>query len=187
MASWNTMAMYQKIRHFLAAFRNTETPESTPDDDEDDLSGTRLALGGVGRVLLVEADPAEQARVARRLGDRGVTVVGTSSAEGALELVEGWRVDLALVSEELTGLDGLTLCRELAARGIVTVFVADSPSPSIETSANESGAIGCLARPIAVESLTADLSALLRPALVEGRLGRDEAPGLALFSTSLLA
>lgn len=172
------MAMYQKIRDFLAAFRSS-TPQKNEFTDEfvGEESGTRLALGGVGKVLLVEADPSEQGRVARRLGDRGVSVVGSSSAEGALALVDGWSVDLALVSEELPGLDGTALCRKLAALGVVTVLVADSPSESIEQAAQESGAIGCLTRPIAVETLTADLAGLLRPALL-GEFGRRKQSGL---------
>lgn len=64
-------------------------------------------------VLLVEDDPGLQWRLARGLTQRGYQVVGTSSAEAALELLEEWSADLVVVDDSLPQMSGRELARRI--------------------------------------------------------------------------
>ena len=64
-------------------------------------------------VLVVEDDPSLQWRFARALTQRGYQVVGTSSAEAALELLEEWSADLVVVDEGLPQMSGRELARRI--------------------------------------------------------------------------
>ena len=58
-------------------------------------------------VLLVESDPDLQWSLARMLTVEGNRVVGTSTGEGALTVIEQWDADLALVASNLPGTSGV--------------------------------------------------------------------------------
>jgi DNA-binding response OmpR family regulator len=64
-------------------------------------------------VLLVESDPDLQWSLARMLTVDGNRVVGTSSGEGALTVIEQWDADLALVASNLPGTSGVEVARQL--------------------------------------------------------------------------
>ena len=64
-------------------------------------------------VLLVEADPDLQWSLARMLTVDGNRVVGTSSGEGALTVIEQWDAELALVASKLPGMSGIEVARQL--------------------------------------------------------------------------
>ena len=80
-----------------------------------DSSGIRIRTDSRGRgILVVESDPDVQWRIARTLTVEGNRVVGSSSGEGALALLEQWPVELVLVDENLPGIDGIELIRRLS-------------------------------------------------------------------------
>ena len=87
-------------------------------------------------VLVVESDPDHQWRLARTLTALGNRVVGTSSGDGALALVAEWSVDLAIVAEDLPGMDGLELIRRLRRRtpelAVVLLVGPHVPAPRME-------------------------------------------------------
>ena len=58
-------------------------------------------------VILVESDPDLQWNLARMLTVNGNRVVGTSSGEGALAVIEQWNADLALVASNLPTISGV--------------------------------------------------------------------------------
>jgi CheY-like chemotaxis protein len=107
-------------------------------------------------VLVVEADPEVQSQMARTLRRSGLRVVGTSSPDGALALVSAWNVDLILVSEDLPGRAGVELTRVLTkcCPDARVVLVANTLEADIFEAARSAGAVGCVPKPLALESLS---------------------------------
>lgn len=106
-------------------------------------------------VLVVEDDPDLQARLARMLTVRGNRVVGTSSAEGALELLRQWPVDLVLVDDGLPGMSGMELTRVIRDQHpeIPVVLMTTQDSPQARASAKVAGAVAVMAKPFRPEAL----------------------------------
>ncbi|MFK8000187.1 MAG: response regulator [Polyangiales bacterium] len=130
---------------------------TTPFEEE---SGERVALGRLGNILIVEADPDEQWLLARRLTDAGARVVGTSSGEGALALVSEWTVDAVLIADELPGMDGFEVCRRMVEGrpNVQVLIMANDPAESVVASARRAGARGCIPRPVDLASLSVRLA-----------------------------
>ena len=106
-------------------------------------------------VLVVEDDPDLQWTLARMLTVRGNRVVGTSSGEGALELMAQWPVDLVLVDDSLPGMSGMEFAervRELYPDTPVVLMSSDevgNGSPAGE----RVGAIATILKPFRPEAL----------------------------------
>jgi DNA-binding response OmpR family regulator len=76
------------------------------------------------RVLLVEDEAMVAMFVETILEDMGVRVVGPArGVEDGLRLIEGDRIDAALVDLNLGGVEGLPVADALAARSIPFAFV----------------------------------------------------------------
>jgi len=104
-------------------------------------------------VLVVEPDPDLQWRLARMLTVRGNRVVGTSSAEGALELIAQWPVDLVLVDDTLPGMSGAELARVIQERHPetpVVLMASEDARPLAETLAN---VVAVVTKPFRPETL----------------------------------
>ena len=140
-------------------------PESLP--QVEDL-GER-ALARVEGVLVVEANPDAQWRLARKMTVAGKRVVGTSSGGGALALVARWEVDLVLVAEDLPGMDGLELTRRLQEHcpGVPIVLMTDGDKTDVRVSARLAGAAGCVRRPVTIEALRGVLADAERTAIAD--------------------
>ncbi len=122
-------------------------------------------------VLVVEDDPDLQWHIARMLTVRGNRVVGTSSGEAALELMEQWPVvDLVLVDERLPGMSGVELARAIRERyGEVTVVLMSSQdSREARLAARLAGAAAVLAKPFGIDALFELLRSL--PGFYDGDL-----------------
>ena len=68
----------------------------------------------------------------------GNRVVGTSSGDGALTVVEEWRADLALVAAHLPGMTGLEVAKRLRALNpdLVVILMGEDqtePTPKVST------------------------------------------------------
>ena len=113
-------------------------------------------------ILVVEADPDLQWRLARMLTVEGNRVVGTSSGDGALALVERWPVDLVLVSEELPGMEGLEVIRHLhdALPELVSVLMAEELTEDLHAASRMAGASACIRKPRDIRSLERVLATL---------------------------
>jgi CheY-like chemotaxis protein len=63
------------------------------------------------KVLVVENNPVDLKLVCAILQAGGHTIYELNSAEGAIELIEAYRPDVAIIDLQLSGLDGLDLIR----------------------------------------------------------------------------
>ncbi len=114
-------------------------------------------------ILIVENDPDLQWHLARMLTVNGHRVVGTCSGDGALALIKEWKVDLALVAEELPGMDGIELAKILRRDyPDVPVALMSDHGPDILVAARLAGAVACLTKPFRLDAL-GDLFAALKP------------------------
>ncbi|MEM1416850.1 MAG: response regulator [Myxococcota bacterium] len=128
-------------------------------------------------VLLVESDPDHQWRLARLLTVDGNRGVGTSSGDGALALVAEWPVDLAIVAEDLPGMDGLEVVRRLRelAPSLAVVLMTRPDGPDTRVAAELAGANAVLQKPFRPDVLRGCLSRLpLTP--TTGHALDDDAP-----------
>ncbi len=120
-------------------------------------------------VLVVESDPDLQWSLARMLTVDGNRVVGTSSGEGALTVIEQWDADLALVASQLPGASGVEVARRLRERNpdLVVILMSDeTPEPIARERSTDVSAY--LAKPFRFESLRALIESLqLTPAPAE--------------------
>ena len=120
-------------------------------------------------VLLVESDPDLQWSLARMLTVNGNRVVGTSSGEGALAVIEQWDADLALVSSSLPTLSGVEIARQLRAKNpALLVILMDEATPEPVAREASPAVAARLAKPFRFEALRALLEKLqLAPAPAE--------------------
>ena len=120
-------------------------------------------------VLLVESDPDLQWSLARMLTVNGNRVVGTSSAEGALAVIEQWDAELALVASSLPGARGVEVARRLRAKNPdLLVILMDDATPDRDTPETSPAVAARLAKPFRFEALRALLDSLqLTPAPAE--------------------
>jgi CheY-like chemotaxis protein len=106
-------------------------------------------------VLVVEDDPDTQWRLARMLTVHGARVVGTSSGEAALALIDQWPADLVLVDQGLPGISGLEVARRIRQQhpDIPVVLMSTEESTDLRLAAKIAGAALMLIKPFRVEVL----------------------------------
>lgn len=115
-----------------------------------------LAVAEGPGVLIVESDPDFQWSLARALTQSGCRVMGTSSADGALEVIAAWRMDVIVVAEDLPGMNGLELVR--SARGVrpaTPIILLSNEGPGLDDVASRTGASHVLRKPVRVEDVRA--------------------------------
>lgn len=149
--------------------RLLDEAERAVEEAEQRMARSERELRPLG-VLVIEDDPDLQWRLARMLTSRGNRVVGTSSAEAALELLARWPVDLVLVDDELPGMSGRALAAEVhrSHPGIPVVLMSSKHDSGVIPSTRGAGIVACFAKPLGVEALLAILAILptLTPDLV---------------------
>ena len=120
-------------------------------------------------VLLVEADPDLQWSLARMLTVDGNRVVGTSSGEGALTVIEQWDAELALVASKLPGMSGIEVARQLREwNPDLLVILMDEETPGPVPKERSSYVSAYLPKPFRFEALRALIESLqLTPAPAE--------------------
>lgn len=142
--------------------RTAQAPSaSAPSTDQGsaeahDVVPVELAVSRIPResgVLVVEDDPDTQWRLARMLTVHGARVVGTSSGEAALALIEQWPADLVLVDQGLPGISGLEVARRIRQQypGIAVVLMSTEESTDLRLAAKVAGAAQMLIKPFRVE------------------------------------
>ncbi|MFW2387144.1 MAG: response regulator [Polyangiales bacterium] len=112
-------------------------------------------------VLLVESDPDLQWSLARMLTVNGNRVVGTSSGDAALTVIEQWDAELALVAASLPGMSGVEAARRLRERNpdLMVILMGDEPpEPVLRDRSRDVSAY--LAKPFRFEALRALIDSL---------------------------
>lgn len=103
---------------------------------------------GVG-VLVVESDPDLQWSLARALTQAGCRVVGTSSSDGALAVLDSWDADVAVVAEDLPGMSGLELVRAVRGKSArMPILLLANDGPGVEDVAARTGASRVVKKPV---------------------------------------
>lgn len=124
-------------------------------------------------LLLVEDDRLISATLAGGLKAHGYAVSIARSAEEALPLLEGVDFDLAILDEQLPGMNGLDLAEVLReAYALPVIFLTAFSDPVRVRQAVEKGALAYLIKPVDVEQLLPTLRTALARA-EEIRLLRD--------------
>lgn len=120
-------------------------------------------------VLLVENDPDLQWNLARMLTVNGNRVVGTSSGEGALTVIEQWDAELALVAADLPGSSGVEVARLLREQNPdLMVILMGEAGPEPIAKGRSADVSAYLAKPFRFEALRALIESLqLTPAPAE--------------------
>lgn len=121
------------------------------------------------RVLLVESDPDLQWSLARMLTVNGNRVVGTSSGDGALTVLQQWDAELALVAATLPGMSGVEVARRLRMLNpdLLVILMGDA-APEPVTRERSKDVSAYLAKPFPFEALRALIESLqLTPAPAE--------------------
>ena len=120
-------------------------------------------------VLLVESDPDLQWSLARMLTVDGNRVVGTSSGDGALTVIEQWDADLALVASNLPGTSGVEVARQLREWNpdLLVILMGEETTEPV-TRERSSYVTAYLPKPFPFEALRALIESLqLTPAPAE--------------------
>ena len=117
------------------------------------------------RVLVVD-DVIENLNLVTAILEReGLEVVGAPSAEVALQLADKLSLDLAILDIVMPGIDGLSLCKLLAARDggrMPVIFCSGREDADTIVAAFEAGAVDYIPKPIQAREVVARVGAHLR-------------------------
>jgi two-component system response regulator MprA len=124
------------------------------------------------RVLVVDDDPPLRRMLARTLAAEGFAVSVAADGAAALVAVESDAPDLIVLDVAMPGLDGLSVCRRLRAKGLATPVLMLTARDAVPDRVEglEAGADDYLVKPFAAEELVARLRALTRRGAVPGSL-----------------
>ena len=116
------------------------------------------------RVLIVEDDKRMATLLLEGLRDQGLAAEICGRGDQALELLLAEGYDAAVMDIMMPGLDGLTVTKELRARGnqVPILMVSALGSVNERVTGIEAGADDYLAKPFSVKELVARLKALGR-------------------------
>jgi len=149
-------------------------------------SARRVASGALpgalpaAAVLVVEADPELQWRLARMLTVHGNRVVGTSSGDGALALIRQWPVDLVLIDADLPATSGMSaldlarVLREEHAQIQVVLMTSEDAHDELHIAARLAGVVACLTKPFRAETIAEVLRLVTPDDLLVGELSPAE-------------
>jgi DNA-binding response OmpR family regulator len=116
------------------------------------------------RILLVEDDQKAARLLVKGLGEEGFVVDIASSGQEGDEMASINTYDLIVLDWLLPGRDGLTVCRELRARGLQTPILMLTARDGVtdRVAGLNTGADDYLTKPFAFAELLARIRALLR-------------------------
>jgi two-component system response regulator MprA len=116
------------------------------------------------RVLVVDDDPPLLRMLARTLGAEGFEVEVAPDGGAALAAAERALPDVIVLDVGLPGIDGLSVCRRLRAKGLSTPVLMLTARDAVpdRVAGLEAGADDYLVKPFATEELVARLRALTR-------------------------
>ena len=115
-------------------------------------------------LLLVDDDAPILRMLQRSLGAEGYAVTAVPDGGAALAAVERSAPDLIVLDVAMPGLDGLSVCRRLRAKGLATPIILLTARDALDerVAGLDAGADDYVVKPFEVEELTARIRALLR-------------------------
>ncbi len=121
-------------------------------------------MSNLGTVLVAEDDRAVRESVARALELEGYRVLSAVDGRDALDRLADGGIDVLVVDVMMPQVDGLTVCRELRARGDHTPVLVLTARTEISdrVAGLDAGADDYLPKPFALDELLARLRALVR-------------------------
>jgi two-component system, cell cycle response regulator DivK len=126
----------------------------------------------VGKVLVVEDNPANMTLATFLLKSAGHTVLGATDAESGLTLARSEQPDLILMDIQLPGMDGLQatalLKADEATRAIPVIALTALAMKGDEERIRAAGCDGYIAKPLAYREFLATISILLVKAPIYG-------------------
>ena len=135
------------------------------------------------RVLVAEDDRSVRESLVMALELEGYTVCPTTDGEKALTAVDEFKPDVLILDVMMPTVDGLTVCRRLRARKVMTPILVLTARDQVadRVSGLDAGADDYVVKPFSLDELLARLRALLRrnhgeaeePELVVGDLRLD--------------
>ncbi|MEO8391377.1 MAG: response regulator transcription factor [Chloroflexota bacterium] len=116
------------------------------------------------RILVVEDEKRMAALIRQGLEEDGYAVDVVGSGAEVFDWVENAPYDIVLLDIMLPGVDGLTVCRRLRAKGYTmpVLILTARDTLSDKVAGLDSGADDYLVKPFAIQELTARLRALAR-------------------------
>lgn len=116
------------------------------------------------RILVAEDNPLALRLMQAELTQAGYAVLPARNGTEALQVLESERADLALVDIMMPGMDGLTLIRELRARGndLPVIVITAMDKTDATRRGFTAGADDLLTKPVDREELLLRIKALLR-------------------------
>jgi len=118
------------------------------------------------RLLLIEDEPDLRFILRLTLERSGFEVVEARGGEEGLRLASGGGYDAILLDVMMPGIDGYSVCRALKAdprtSGTPVVFLTAKVQENEIGEGLAAGAVGYLAKPFDVATLSTELTALLR-------------------------
>jgi DNA-binding response OmpR family regulator len=129
-----------------------------------------------GRILVVDDDEGLRELLVRYLSDNGYEAAGVADGQAMKRHLSARPVDLLLLDVMLPGEDGLSLARDLGARGGPPIIMLSARGEEVDRIVGlEVGADDYLPKPFSHRELLARVAAVLRrrqPAAANGRLRR---------------
>ena len=115
-------------------------------------------------VLVVDDDAPIRRMLERTLAAEGYGVTAVADGGGALAAVERSVPDLAVLDVAMPGVDGLSVCRRLRAKGLTLPILLLTARDAVDdrVAGLDAGADDYLVKPFAAEELLARIRALLR-------------------------
>ena len=115
-------------------------------------------------ILVVDDDAPIRRMLSRTLGVEGYDVVLAADGSGALVEVERSVPDLIVLDVAMPGLDGITVCRRLRARGLAVPILMLTARDELDDRVGglDAGADDYVVKPFETDELLARIRALLR-------------------------
>lgn len=121
----------------------------------------------MGKVLVVEDNPANMTLATFLLQSAGHTVLGAMDAEAGLTMARLEQPDLILMDIQLPGMDGLEataqLKRDVATRAIPVIALTALAMKGDEERIRAAGCDGYIAKPMSYKDFLATIAAQLGP------------------------
>ena len=116
------------------------------------------------RILMVEDDPTILQLLKEALGEQGYQTQTAASAQEAMQLIREFKPHLVLTDQDMPGLTGLEMLRELRTQlnYVAVIFVSGRSDTEMITQALKAGADDYVRKPFRFEELLARVEACLR-------------------------